>query len=142
VAASAILDVRDAVTEILKGAEALSGIEVSDDREPERSTEYIWIWKAESNRDFAGIGSQPPKLDEDIEITLRVVAMRGTDELRPSEDRAFEIANAAEKALAQQTTLNKTVRFHWVSKVKPTPFLFDRKRGCEVVMTLSAKARI
>lgn len=141
-ASTAVPAVREAVLKTLEEAEELKGVLVTGDKEPERPTEYIWIYKAKANREFSLIGMQPAPLDEMVRVYLRVVAVKGSADSTPSEERALELAALAETALRENPTLNDCARFHHVEELEPQSLLFDQKRGCHVLMTIAAKARI
>jgi hypothetical protein len=136
-ASTAIPVVKAAVLGALQGAEALEGITVTADREPERDSEYVWIWRAKAKRNFRTIGPSPAPLDEEVSIVMRVVAIGGDPEAR-----ALELADAVEEALREDITLGDSVLWHRLEELEQEPLQFDRKAGCHVLMTLTAKARI
>lgn len=141
---TAIPAVKAAVLEILKEVEALKSAKVviTADKEPERAREYIWLWKATATREFKSLGPQPSALNEEVKIFLRVMVVKGDSSPTPSEERAFEILEEMETALRGQVRLNGAVRFQHVEDLEQEQLIFDRKRGCHILVTLTAKARI
>lgn len=139
---TAIPAVKQAVFELIKDASALDGILVTDDKEPERAKEYVWVYKAKAKRNFKLLGPQPAKQDEMIQVYLRIVAIKDAAKLKPSEERALEIFEAVEEALRADITLKGTAFFHLIEDLEIAPVKFDKKRGCHVVGIVSAKARI
>lgn len=139
---TAIPAVKEAVFNLLKDAPALEGIKVTDDKEPERHKEYVWVYKARAKRKFKLLGPQPARQDENIEVYLRIVSIKDATELKPSEERAIEIFEAVEEALRADITLKGTAFFHLIEDVEIAPAKFDKKRGCHVIAVVSAKARI
>lgn len=137
--ASAIPAVKAAIQSTLEDATGLlDDIPVSRGLEPSRPKEYVWIWKAKAKRDFKSIGSRPAPLDEDVSVTMRVVAIGGED----PESRVFEISDAVEAALRADLTLGGVVRWHRVEELEQELQQFDPKVGCHILMTLTARARI
>jgi hypothetical protein len=141
-AVTAIPAIKEAIFELLKDAAALDGITVTDDKEPERLAEYVWVWKARAKRKFKLLGPQPARQDEMIEVFLRIVAIKGSDKLKPSEERALEIFEAVEEALRADITLKGKAFWHLIEDVEIAGVKFDKKRGCHVIAVVSAKARI
>lgn len=139
---TAIPAIKEAVFQLLKEAESLENIRVTDDKEPENLKEYVWVWKARAKRNFKLLGPQPSKREEMINVYLRIVAIKGSDKLKPSEERALEIFEAVEKALIADLTLKGTALFHIVDDLEVAPVKFDKRRGCHVIAVVSAKARI
>jgi hypothetical protein len=141
-ASTKIPAIKAAVVETLQAAEALKGIKVTDDREPDRDDEYVFIYKARARRDFKLIGPQPAPQDETVNVYIRIVAIRGTDKAKPSEERALEIFEAVETALRDNSTLGDTALFQRIEDLEIEPQNFEGKRGCHVLATVTAKARI
>lgn len=139
---TAIPAIKEAVFQLLDDAPALEGIKVTDDKEPEHTKEYVWVYKAKAKRAFKLLGPQPARQEEMIEIFLRIVAVKDAAKLKPSEERALEIFEAVEEALRADTTLKGTAFFHLIEEVEIAPVKFDKKRGCHVIAVVSAKARI
>lgn len=140
--ATAISTAKSAVTTLLSSAESLEGIKVTDDKQPERVKEYIWIHSAKAKREFKLIGPQIVPQEEIIQIALVVVAMKGNKETSPSFDRAMEIFEAAELVLRENITLEDTVFYHNIEDVEINPIPSDALQGHTVVGVLRAKARI
>ena len=140
-ASTAIPAVKAAILAALEGAEALQGVAVTAGKEPERDEEWVWVWKAEAEREFKMLGPSPAALDEVVKITLRVVSIQGAN-ATPSEERAFEIAEAVETALRADPDLGEAVHWQRIEKVEQEPLLFDKRYGCLVLMVVKAKARI
>ena len=140
-ASTAIPAVKAALVELLEASEDLQGVTVTDDKEPERSDEYVWIWKAKSHREYRLLGGKPPPLDEDLEVKIRIVAIKG-DASKPSEERATELLEAVEDALRADLGLKQTVLWHKLEDIEGDPVLFDTRRGFAWMATLTAKARI
>lgn len=138
---TAIPAIKEAVVKTLQEAESLKGIKITDDKEPENKNEYIWIWKARAKREFKNIGPNS-KLDELIEVFIRVVSIKGSTEVKPSEERAVEIFAAVEKALRANRRLNGTAFWNKIGDLEITPVIFDKKRGCHVIAVVNAKAQI
>jgi hypothetical protein len=144
-ASTAIPAIKDAIFEILKEATEggpLANIKVTDDKEPDREKEYVWVWKAQAKRAFKLLGPQPARQEEMIKVFLRVVAIKGSEELKPSEERALEIFKAVEEALRADITLKGNAFWHLIEDVEIAPVKFDKKRGCHVIAVVAAKARI
>lgn len=138
---TAIPAVKEAVVNTLKAASSLKGITVTDDKEPERKSEYIWIWKARAKREFKNIGPNS-KVDEMIEVFIRIVAYKGSTDQKPSEERAVEIFEAVETALRANRKLNNTVFWHKIGDLEIVPLVPDKKRGCHAIAVVNAKAQI
>lgn len=141
-ASTAIPAIKEAVYELLKDSEALDGILITNDKEPDREKEYVWVWKARAKRKFKLLGPQPARQEEQIEVFLRIVAIKGSETLLPSEERAVEIFKAVEEALRADITLKGKAFWHLIEDVEIAPVKFDKKRGCHVIAVVSAKARI
>lgn len=142
-ASTAIPAVKQAIKGILEEAEGLEDTLVTTDyAEAERKAEHIWIWKAKAKRDPKGIGRRPARLEEEIRVVLRVVAIGGAD-AAVAEARAFELVEAAENALRDESKLaGSIVLFSHVEELEEEPLNFDTKVGCHVLMTVAAKTRI
>lgn len=141
-ASTKIPAIRAAVYKTLKAAESLKGITVADDKEPERQNEWVWIMKATAEREFRLIGPRPAKQDETVKVWLRIVALRGSKEAKPSEERVTEILEAVETALRDDASLEDTCFFHNIDALEIERIILDKKRGCHVVATVTAKTRI
>lgn len=144
-ASTAIPAIKEAIFEILKEAAEggpLEGIPVTDDKEPDREKEYVWVWKAKAKRAFKLLGPQPARQDEMINVFLRIVAIKDSEKLKPSEERAIEIFKAVEEALRADITLKGKAFWHLIEDVEIAPVKLDKKRGCHVIAVVSAKARI
>jgi len=137
-ALTAIPRVKNAILSTLEEAEALDGVTVAKGKEP-TDPEYVWIVKGKATREFAAVGGRPP-LNEDIDVTLRIVAVDGDD--IESEDRAYELATAVEEALRDNDNLGDNVLFQRVRELEDGQLLFDQAWGFHVLMTVTAKARI
>ncbi len=141
-ASTSIPAVKAAIQEILAEAGGLDGILVTTDyNKTDRAPEHIWIWKAKSKRDFKGLGHRPPRLQEEIKVTLRVVTVGGAD-AAAAEARVYEIVEAAETALREDTTLGGVARKAHVADLDEEPLSFDSKIGCHVLMTVAAETVI
>lgn len=141
-ASTAIPAVKAAIIELLEASEDLEGVTIAPGAEPDRDKEYIWFYKASATRDFNLLGGNPAPLDENLRIYMRVVAIKGSIDADPSEDRAYEIAEAVEAALRADLELDGTVFFHRIEAVEQEHLKIDRTRGCHVLLTLTAKTRI
>lgn len=130
---------KEAVKAALDGAEGLDGVRVARGKEPNKK-EYVWIFKGKAKRDFASLGPKPPPLDENVEVTLRIVAIKGDDVA--SEDRAYELFNAVETVLRDNPDLSEDILFQRISEVEDGHVLFDQKWGFHIIATVTAKARI
>jgi hypothetical protein len=141
-ASTAIPAVKVAIEEILAGADGLENTLVTRDyAKAERKPEHIWIWKAKAKRDPKGIGRRPARLEEEIRVTLRAVAIGG--DAAAAEARVFELVEAAETALRDESRLaGSIVLFSHVEELEEEPLNFDTKVGCHVLMTVVAKTRI
>ena len=134
--------VKAAVLKVLESAKALEDITVSGDKEPERDTEYVWIYKAKAKRQFTTIGKQPAAQDEMVEVHLRVFAVDPGATYTDVEARAVEIFEAVESALRDSPTLDGTAFFQHVEELEIEPLLLDQNWACHVLVTLAAKTRI
>lgn len=124
---------------ILETTEDLADVEISFDAEPERSREFIWLWKREDEEEPAAIG-EPITLNQQIVFTLDVMAVTG--KTATSKVRAREIREAAEDALYQDGSLGGNVLWFNINKGSETAVSFDNKHGFRIQLTLTAKARI
>ncbi len=136
-----------ALLEAQKGphAEALKDVAITDDREPERPSEYVWIYEGTAERQYKtlrGGGSQVP-LEEDVEISLRVFVVKGSDSTKPSEERAVAIAEVVEEVLRDDPDLSGLLLYQRVSRLNIGPLgLVDQRRASQVLMTVMGTARI
>jgi hypothetical protein len=137
---TALPALKTAVLEILGETPGLEGVTITDDKEPERAKEYIWLYRAKAVRDWASIGTKAK--DEMPKVFLRIAAILGGKSGAASESRVFELAEIVEEALDDHVTLNGAVRFHLIEDIEEEKQLFDTTWGAHVLMTLSAKARI
>lgn len=138
---TAIPAIKEAIVKTLKDAESLKGIKVTDEKEPTDEKEYIWVFKARAKRNWQNIGPQS-KMGEVIEIFIRCVSLKGSDEVKPSEERAIELFEAVEAALRANRRLDGTAFFQHVGDVEIAPVLVDKIRGCHVIAVVSAKTQI
>lgn len=139
-ASTAIPAVRAAVLETLTGSETLEGfpkLKISAGKEPERAPEWIWVWKAQADREFKVLGPQPAPVEEDVKVWLRIVAIHQTE----AESRAAEILEAAETAL-RSASLGGSTWNQLLQIDEAGPVQFDQKLGYHFVTTLSVHARI
>jgi hypothetical protein len=123
--------------------EGLDGVAISGDKEPTRESEYVWLYKAKAKREFKTIGRRPVKVDEDLSISLRVLAVKGSQ--AEAESRALAIAAAVEGVLRDLEPGDDEAVFLaplLVQELEDEPLLFDQKAGCHVLMTVVTKARI
>lgn len=139
-ASTAIPAVKAAISKVLKAAASLKGVTVTSGTEPTRPTEYVWVWKAEANREFRLLGQTPAPLEEVVNVHLRVLAIRG--DLAAAETRATTLFEAVETALRSVPKLEGTVEWHRIEKVEAEPLNFDTKVGFQYLVVVSAKARI
>lgn len=139
---TAIPAVKAAILKTLEGAEGLAGVVITDDvKAADRALEHIFMWKAKATRDFAGMARKPPPLDEEIKVTLLVVAI-GNGTRLDVETRAYAIAAAAESALRGDIKLEGVALSCLVAEIDEDPLDFDTKRGTRLILTVKAKARI
>lgn len=141
-ASTAIPAVKAAIIELLEASKDLEGVTLAPGAEPDRAKEYVWFYRATAAREFNLIGGNPPPLDENLRIFLRVVAIKGDIGADASEERAYEIAEAVETALRGDLELDGTVYFHRIESVEQEHLKIDRTRGCHVLLTIAAKTRI
>jgi hypothetical protein len=141
-ASTAIPAVKAAIMAALEGAVGLDDVMITDDKEPERAKEYVWLYEAQAERDWKTIGPQPVPLKENVTVELRVFVSKGTDKQKPSEERAFEIAEAVENALRDDPDLNGTLLHQRVEKLRQQQLVPDQRRTSHVLMTVSGEARI
>lgn len=128
--------------QILGEAEGLAEVEVGNEREP-RSAQYLWLYKAESSRDYLGLGRRPARLREDVTLSLRVLVI-GTSakEVSPARTRAHEIFEAAETVLREDIELGGTVEFHRIPSFTAEPQTLDERLGYHILFTIVGKTRI
>lgn len=143
---TAIPAVKAAILKILQDAEDLEGITVTDDyKVAERADEHVWVWKSETrDRNFRGLGhpsSRPPRIDEEILVTLRVVAIGGKT-APAAEARVFQIVEAVETILRGNIKLEGTAIKSIIDKIAEEPLNFDNKIGHGVLLTVLAETRI
>ena len=143
-APTAIPKVRAAVRAMLEAAaEApdsdLHGLAIAAaGPEPTRPNEFIWFWRGKAKRVFRVVGPRPAPYEEDVSLTLRLVAIGGED----PESRAFALLSAVEDVLRNDITLGDAVFWHRLEELEDEPLDFDRKLGWAVLLTLTARARI
>jgi hypothetical protein len=141
-ASTAIPAIKAALLALLKEAEGLQGITVTAGKEPERDTEYVWITNAKAARDWKLLKPAPTPLDEDVRVTLWVVALMGGADHTESEERAFEIAGEVETAIRQPAELSPIDFGHMIEKLEDSPLLRDSRWGCQIEITVLVKGRI
>jgi hypothetical protein len=142
VTSSAIPAVKAALLTLLGSASGLEGVAILRGKPDPLPDEFVSVWDAASERDYAGLGPKAP-LDEVIDLTLVVdVGQASGTDFEPSETRAWEIFGAVEDAIRSDLTLSGSWRFDRISKVKQEYFRQDKRRGCRVFCTLTGKARI
>lgn len=146
---SAIPSVAEKAIEILEAAqaevEALQGVAITADKEPELDDEYVWLYRKRATRGFKLVGPQPAPLDETLRLYFRILVVKGEKEAKPAEDRALQIAAAVEavfREAGKEKALGKSVRNILVTELDDEPLLFDKKRGCQILMTVAMIARI
>lgn len=133
---------RSAITAALEASEDLAGVTITNGgSEPERATEYIWLFRARSTRTFVSLSGPVPRLDEEMKLSLRIVAAGGKTPATP-EARATELLEAAETALREDDSLNETVFFSHIAELECEPLLFDTTNAYAYTAVVQAKARI
>jgi hypothetical protein len=133
---------RSAITSALEASEDLAGVTIANGGgEPTRDTEYIWLFRARSTRTFVSLTGPEPRLDEEMKLSLRIVAIGGKGSAA-SEARATELLEAAEAALREDDSLNETVFFSHIEELECEPLLFDTTNGYAYTAVVQAKARI
>jgi|GEM_PF-5487974 len=139
---TAIPSVEAAVLELLEGAAELDGVFVTDDySKAVQETKYVWLWKAEAEREFKGIGRRPATQEEAIELTLRVIAVGDT--AAEAKNRSYQIAGAVETVLRNDMKLGGTVLKNHVKKLSGEPVTdYEPLFGYAVVLIVAAEARI
>lgn len=117
---------------------------MSDDTEPQHSEEYVWLYEADADRDWKTIrgGASHLPMQEDINVELRVFVLIGTDSVKPSEDRAFEISDAVEDALRDDPDLNGVLLHQRVKRIRQQQLVHDNRRGVHVLMSIYGEGRI
>lgn len=139
---TAVPAIEDAVVALLEGAAGLEKVTVTSEREPERETEFVYLYEATADREWSTIGPQPAGMKEDVKVFLRVFALIGTASFKPSRERAFELVEAIEDALREDPELGGTVLYQHISRITQQKITEDRRRGCHVLLTISGQARI
>lgn len=139
---TAIPAVEAAILAVLEEAPDLADVLVTGDyRRADQEREYVWLWKAKATREFKGIGRRPAKQEEEIEVTLRVLAVADTP--AEAKTRAYELAGITETALRYEMRLDQTVLKNRVKQLQGEPLAeFDPKFGFHVLMTVAAETRI
>lgn len=145
-ASTAIPEVKAAILEVLGEAKSLEGVTVTGDYKiAERANEHVWLWKAETRqREYRGLGhavAKPPTIDEEILVTLRIVAI-GQASAAEAESRVFELVEGVETALRESIKLGGVAIQSIVDKLSDEPLNFDTKIGHGVLMVVKAKTRI
>ena len=123
--------------------EGLEGVAISGDKEPTRSSEYVWLYKGKAQREFKLIGGRPSKLNEEVRIFLRVLVVKGDQ--AEAESRALAIAEAVEGILRDLEPEDDEAQFLkplLVEELEDEPLQFDQKAACHVLMTVVTEARI
>jgi hypothetical protein len=136
---SATEAVEAGILAILEASEGLEEVTISFDEEPQRSSEFIWLWKDEDTEEFATLG-EGPALNQQISFTLDVVAVTG--QAGSSKENARAIREAMEDALYADGSLGGTALWCRVTKGEGHRISYDNKQGFRIQLTLTAKARI
>lgn len=142
---SAIPAVKDAVEARLKASEALAGVPIIRGKEDPSPVEYVSLWKAVANREYAGLrgNAATVPIDELIDLTIVVDAMSASgSDPAPAEARAYEIFAAVDAVLRADLTLGGAWRFDRTSKSEDDFYRTDKRKGCRIFLTLSGKARL
>ncbi len=139
---TAVPKLKQAILEALQEAEDLADVVVSADKEPERAKEYVWIYKGKAKRDFKLLRPPPSPLEEEARVFLRVLVIKGSKDPGPSAERAVEIADAVEETLRALELGAPFLSSILIEEREEEPLLFDKSRGCHVLMTALAKARV
>lgn len=142
-ASTGIPAVKAAILALLEETDGLEGVTVTAGKEPERAKEFIWVSHAKAVRDPKLLKSAPHPLDEDVRVTVWVVALKGGKDHLVSEVRAYEIAGVVETAIREPGVHLAPVDFwHMVEQIDDSPLLRDKTWGCQIEMTVLVKGRI
>lgn len=138
---TAVPAAKSALLASMQAAPGLSGVTVVRGKPDPEPSEFVSLWSAECEREYASLGQQ--RLDEEISLTVvvDVASAAGTD-YGPAETRAWALFDAVEGAVRADLTLGGVWRFDRISKVRQEFFRQDRRRGCRVFLTITGKARI
>src|SRR4051794_13782948 len=99
-ASTSLPAVRAGVLSALEGADDLESVHIADGgTEPHRAAEYVWMFKARATREFRTIQPAPTPQDENVKVSLRIVAIKDTKDNSKSEERATELLETVETAL-------------------------------------------
>lgn len=144
---TAIPAAKEWVMGVLEPLPELADVEVTDDTEPERAKEYVWLYRANAKREFTVMkGGAPPPLEEFLRLYLRVFVVVAGRSAKPAEVRALEIASAVERALreAMSDSPPTAVRAKGliVEELDDEPQVVDNGRAYHVLMIVRLNARI
>jgi hypothetical protein len=139
---SRIPEIEEAIMEVLRAEPTLEeqGIEVGNELEP-KAPESVWNYKAETSREFRGLGRRPPTLREDIKCFLRIRVVSG-ENFGVVKARAWELMDLVETALRDNHKLDRTVEFSRIQKAIGEPVSLDQRTGYHILFQLAAKTRI
>lgn len=144
---SAIPAVKLALKNLLDGATGtggtLQGVLVSWGVASPPSDDTIEIYTSRTRREYAGIGNQPTRLDEDITVRVVVSVVRTQNEgPQVAEDRMWAVVEAVENLFRANMKLGGAWLYGRISEIDQEPITFDRKRGSRATLTFAGKARI
>lgn len=140
-----ILEVKDQLFQLLKQAlaenPATSGVPVGWGTTS--GDELVVIYTAESDSQFATLGGPVPALDENFQIQLLVEATVASGrDLRPAEERMWEIAQVVGEAIRDHGLIGPRCLFTRPASVRQEYFQTDKRQGSRARITLAGKARI
>lgn len=124
-----------------------SDVLVTDETEQTRSSEYVYVGRATSSREFYGLSNRKqPRMLENIEVDLEVLVILGTQSSLDSETRAWELLELAEEAIRNEIHLNmggtNPIRETLVNELDGRPMQVDNKRAFQVRAKVASVALI